>query len=179
MNGDGWRDPSTVRLVFELTNTATNSQVLRPISGPWSMFSRVRCMYQGAICDDISSYNRTHEMMSILTSKANRDNDDVSGFGRRWDNSLFYPDLYHQFMGGNSTVAPYQAEYGGIGPGTSQTVSFKPMIGVLNQSKYLPLMWGGFVMESEIIGDASEAFVDTVDGGHFFTHRHWKFVVYV
>ena len=94
MNGDGWVDPSTVRLVYTLTNTATNAQYLRPIGGPWSMFSRVRCMYQGAICDDISAYNRTHEMMSILTSRANRDNDDVEGFGRRWDSQNYYPVSY-------------------------------------------------------------------------------------
>ena len=81
MNGDGWVDPSTVRLEYTLTNTATTDNIwLRPIGGPWSMFSRVRCMYQGAICDDISAYNRTHEMMSILTSRANRNNDDVEGF---------------------------------------------------------------------------------------------------
>ena len=68
-------------------------------------------------------------------------------------------------------------DYGGIGPGNSQTVSFKPMIGVLNQSKYLPLMWGGFVMEFEIIGDAAEAFADSVTGGHFLpidTGNSWS-----
>ena len=67
------------------------------------MFSRVRCMYQGAIVDDISAYNRTHEMMSILTSKANRDNDDVSGFGRRWDDDTYYPPYAGaSFRGGGS-----------------------------------------------------------------------------
>ena len=59
MNGDGWVDPSTVRLVNTLTNTATNNQYLRPVGGPWNMFSRVRCMYQGGICDDMSTQNRT------------------------------------------------------------------------------------------------------------------------
>ena len=83
-HGDGWIDPSTVRLNYTLNNTAGAALILRPIGGPWSLFSRVRCQYQGAICDDISDYNRTHEMMQILTSKANRDNDDISGFGRRW-----------------------------------------------------------------------------------------------
>ena len=39
--------------------------MLRPIGGPWSLFSRLRVQYQGAICDDISDYNRTHEMMEI------------------------------------------------------------------------------------------------------------------
>ena len=56
-------------------------------------------------------------------------------------------------------------------------MSFKPMIGVLNQSKYLPLMWGGFVKEFEIIGGAAEAFVDSVAGGHFLpldTGNSWS-----
>ena len=35
-------------------------------------------MYQGCLCDDIASYNRTHEMTSILTSKANRQNGTVA-----------------------------------------------------------------------------------------------------
>ena len=133
MNGDGWVDPSTVRLVYTLTNTATGGITLRPIGGPWSMFSRVRCMYQGAICDDISVYNRTHEMMSILTSNANRDDDDVEGFGRRWDSKQYYPDNFHKFIGANADGAT-QLGFGGIYQGASQTVSFKPMIGVLNQS---------------------------------------------
>ena len=35
--------------------------------------------------------NRVHEMMLILTSTQNRDNDDVEGFGERWDALLSYP----------------------------------------------------------------------------------------
>ena len=41
-------------------------------------------MCGGAIIDDIDYYNRVHEMMHILTSTQNRDNDDVEGFGERW-----------------------------------------------------------------------------------------------
>ena len=41
--------------------------------------------------------------MSILTSKATRDNDDVSGFGRRWDNDYYYPPQEGSlFRGGSS-----------------------------------------------------------------------------
>ena len=94
MNGDGWVDPSTVRLVYTLTNTLESPFTLRPVGGPWAMFSRIRCLYGGAICDDISAYNRTHEMMSILTSSANRDCDDVSGCGRRWDSKIILPGQF-------------------------------------------------------------------------------------
>ena len=78
INGDGWIDPSTVRLNYTLNNTTTIAGVmLHPIVGPWSLFSRLRVQYQGSICDDMSDYNRTHEMMHILTSKAYRENDDI------------------------------------------------------------------------------------------------------
>ena len=113
------------------------------------MFSRVHCMYQGAIVDDISAYNRTHEMMSILSSRANHSNDDISGFGTRWDDENFYPTYDGAiFRGGGSTqVASAESkaelDFGGIAKGESRRVSFKPMCGLLCQGKYLPMMWGG------------------------------------
>ena len=95
INGDGWLDPSTVRLVYTLRNNDTvKAHLLRTIGGPWSFFRRARCMYQGAIVDDIDMYNRTHEMMHILTSSQCRENDDVEGFGWRWDSeSVSYTHL--------------------------------------------------------------------------------------
>ena len=82
LTGDGWLDPSTVRLHFRLTNTdSSNLHNLRTIGGPWSFFRRVRCLIGGAFVDDIDYYNRVHEMMSILTSTNNRDNDAAEGFG--------------------------------------------------------------------------------------------------
>ena len=57
--------------------------------------------------------------------------------------------------------------HGGIYPGASQSVSFKALIGILNQPKYLALVWGDFVMEFEIISDPTEAFADSVAGGNF------------
>ena len=66
LNGAGCIDPSTVRLNYKFNNTTTTAGVmLRPIGGPWSLFSRLRVQYQGAICDDVSDYTRTHEMMQI------------------------------------------------------------------------------------------------------------------
>jgi len=178
-SSDGWLDPSTVRLHYTLKSEAADTHTLRPVGGPWGLFSRVRVLYQGAVVEDISAYNRTHEMMSILTSTNNRDNDDVSGFGRRWDNETYYP-TYEQgsFRGGDS----YQAEavdedgvpirgakyaYGGITGGKSKSVSFKPLCGILSQPKMLPMMWGGLVFEFELIGDKSEAFAVGVAGGNF------------
>ena len=92
INGDGWLDPSTIRMVYSLRNNAPGvNQLLRTISGPWSFFKRVRVMYGGAIAEDIDNYARTHQMMSILTSQQNRDNDAVEGFGWEWDSDTYYP----------------------------------------------------------------------------------------
>ena len=63
INSDAWFDPSTVRLHYTLTNTS-GTLTLRPCGGAWAMFSRIRVMYQGAVVEDISAYNRTHEMMA-------------------------------------------------------------------------------------------------------------------
>ena len=72
INGDGWLDPSTVRMIYSLRNNAPGvTAKLRTISGPWSLFKRVRVMYGGANVEDIDNYARTHQMMSILTSQQN------------------------------------------------------------------------------------------------------------
>ena len=52
LTGDGWLDPSTVRLMFDLNNVTTdadpnNEKILRPIGGPWSFFRRMRLLAWG------------------------------------------------------------------------------------------------------------------------------------
>ena len=90
LTGEGWLDPSTVRITYTLVNNGTSAQVFRPLSGAWSFFRRARCLVGGAIVDDIDYYNRVHEMLHIMTSKLNRDNDSIEGFGARWDDDDHY-----------------------------------------------------------------------------------------
>ena len=83
LTGDGWLDPGSTRLHYTLVNTDTNAtSTLRTIGGPWRFFfRRVRCLVGGALVDDVDYYNRVHEMMHILSTNNNRDNDDAEGFG--------------------------------------------------------------------------------------------------
>ena len=145
-DGNGWLDPSSVRIVFTLTNT-DGTNILRTLGGPWSFFRRARCLFQGAITDDIDNYNRTHEMLHILTTKSNRDNDDVEGFGFRWDD-----DTHYGYFGNPGDRDLYNT----LAVERSKTVSFKPLLGLFNQPKYLPLMWGGLVMEFEIVTNSAD-----------------------
>ena len=56
---DGWLDPSTFRIMFNLTNTdATAGRELRPLGGAWSFFRRVRILAGGQVIEDIDNYNR-------------------------------------------------------------------------------------------------------------------------
>ena len=49
LTGEGWLDPSTVRLSYtRVNNDGTANRVLRPLSGPWSFFRRARCLVGGA-----------------------------------------------------------------------------------------------------------------------------------
>ena len=43
--------------------------------------------------------------------------------------------------------------------GESRTVCFKPLVGIFNQPKYLPLMWGGFVLELELVNNSTDPIV--------------------
>jgi len=43
--GDGWLDPSTFRVMFDLVNAeTTEAKELRPLGGPWSFFRRMRVL---------------------------------------------------------------------------------------------------------------------------------------
>jgi hypothetical protein len=149
LTGEGWLDPSTVRLTYTLVNNeSTEAKYLRVISGPWGFFRRARCLVGGAIVDDIDYYNRVHEMLHILTSKPNRDNDSVEGFGYRWDDDVMYKNWT------TSTAITHSASIKG---GSSRSVSFKPLFGLLNQQKYIPLMWSPLMFEFEVVNGATDA----------------------
>ena len=98
-------------------------------------------------------------MLSILSSRSNRDNLSVENFGRAWNDSIFYPrgkDFAGGVDGSDNTAA-----FGGIGPGGYQTVSFKPLCGLLNQPLYIPLCFPstGLTMEFELVASAADAVV--------------------
>ena len=146
LTNDNWLDPSTVRVMFNLVNNDSDANKrLRPISGAWSFFRRMRVMCQGTLIEDFD-YNRTCEMFEVLTSLHNRDNDDIENFGYRADTLP---------PGENHTVNTLP----GI-PGQSyQTVGMKLCSGLLNQPKMLPLKYMPLTIELELVNDANDVIV--------------------
>ena len=93
----------------------------------------------GEIIDDIDYYNRVHEMLHICTSNANRENDDIEGFGWRWDSR----DAHASAIGDAAA---------GVASGSRACASFKPLSGLLcGNSKYIPLTFAPLTFEFEIV----------------------------
>ncbi len=55
LTGDmAWADPSTVRIMFDLVNQEGEAaKQLRPLSGPWSFFQRMRIIVGNQLLEDI------------------------------------------------------------------------------------------------------------------------------
>ena len=169
LTGTGqYLDVSTVRFVYTLTNTdgAANHN-LYPLSGPWSFFRRCR-IYSGAggaPIEDIDYANKVHEMLSLLTSKHARDNDTgVEGFGDNWCSDRVYNSRY----AADANPANFKARFRtSIAPGETKTVSFKPMFGILNQPKFIPLQWLPLTLEFEVVSSATDPVASTNDTSQF------------
>jgi hypothetical protein len=156
LNSEGWLDSSTVVVNFDLHNNDTNTppnveKYVRPLQGGHSFFRRLRISAGGSLIEDIDMYNRTHQMFEMLTSKSNRDNSDIEGFGYRSDTTE--PDTTH----GNWSLP-------GVGQGSHQTVGFKLCSGLLNQSKMLPLKYmGNLTIELELVNHKDDPVVSNYD----------------
>ena len=115
--------------------------------GPWGFFRRVRLSAGGQLLQDIDYYNRVHEMMEILAASDSRNNEAVEGFGYTLN------EHYSRFKLNNIT-----------GVTDRLTVCFKPLCGLLNQSKFIPLSYvQSLSLESEIVDNASEPILNAGD----------------
>jgi hypothetical protein len=156
LTGNDWIDPATFRMSFTLNNTSgTAGRLLRPLGGPWQFFRRVRLLIGGAIVEDIDWYNRCHEMFHCCTNGNTRDNDLAESFGQRIDS------YHYQTINGNTTATA--TNYLGLPASTSRTVYFKPLLGIFNQSKYLPIRYAPITLEFELVNNLTDPIINPAD----------------
>ena len=132
LTGEGWLDPSTLRVMFALNNVTTNTtagdtKVLRPVGGPWCFFRRMRLLAGGTIIEDIDNYSRTHQMFHTLVPPDKRRNDTIEGFG--WEGDIFRNRGAHP----DGLTAQNASNYFGINGGQGVSVLFKPLSGLFSQ----------------------------------------------
>lgn len=153
LTGDNWLDPSTFRIMFDVNNDDTTvGKYLRPLGGPWCFFRRMRILCAGQLVEDIMDYNRIHEMMHIMIASESRANDAAEAFGNLWNSHAWYK--------GEVNITNFQ----GIGPGQKLAVLFKPLSGVLNQNKMLPIRYAPVTIELELVDDVLEPIVSNFVG---------------
>ncbi len=155
LTGDNWLDPSTLRVMFSLNNreAAGADRELRVMSGPWSFFRRMRILVAGQLVEDIDQYNRIHEMFSFLVAEDSNMNDAAEAFG-----------IVH-----NKHAAVNRANFQGIKAGQSLTVLFKPLSGLLNQDKMIPLRYAPVTIELELVDSVTEPIFTSVTLGGLAT----------
>jgi len=158
LTGEGWLDPSTVRIMYDLNNVSTDpdpghDKYLRTVGGPWSFFRRMRLLAGGTVIEDIDNYNRTHQQFHTLVSRNKRINDTIEGFGLEAD--------ILRFRGAHPDGLPVQdaANYLGISKGLARTALFKPLSGLFTQSKFIPLRYCPLVLEFELVGDPNDPII--------------------
>ena len=82
LNGEGWLDPSTVRLMFDLVNTDGDiTKTLRPTEYCHGFVRRLRISVRGHIIVDIQDFNRVSHMFSTFENAETRLHDMCEGFG--------------------------------------------------------------------------------------------------
>ena len=145
LTGDQWLDPGTVRIQFALRNLGAAGQQLRTLGGPWTFFRRVRILAGGQILEDMDDYNRMHEMFHVMQAPVHRINDDILGFGRRWDLDVA------------------QGLYNGIEGQQSKVVMFKLLSGIFNQEKFLPIRYMPITIELELTSMAEDVLIYPTD----------------
>ena len=169
-SSDGWIDPSTIRLAFEVRNQSTTAP-LRLLSGGHSFIRRARLMVGSVVCEDCSDYARTAQMLQYLKSKHSRQNEQVSGSGVEWSDHEFQSlsikpkDVFVNGVLGPPIDTNTDAvrginpdNYSGIPQGGTQVIVQKLIFGLFAQEKFLPMkyMQGGLVVEIELVQDPLE-----------------------
>jgi hypothetical protein len=165
---NGWLDPETLRVQFTVNNKESGAaKFLRPLSGAWCFINRARLLIGSQICEDILEYNRCHEMFYQLSPENIKRNIDAENFGEVFDFNLgSLPDAIDSsdILAPNDYTDPRKqtdTKFAGIKNSGKRTVSFKPLFGLLNQPKWIPLKYaGGIVLELELVNTFGEPLMD-------------------
>lgn len=155
-SGGGWLDPESVYFNFEIKNTSANPLGL--LSEPYAFFSRMRLMSKGKVIEDVQDYNRVHYTLSQVYMSQNEIDNENSMGGAGLFNTTTFRELLNEtgvLSDVVTTGAPKLAQNG------IKKMCFRPMLGLFNQKKFLPLSFTDLVLEIEIIPNAADCIINT------------------
>ena len=168
INGDDWLDASnTLRIFFDIRNL--EAAPLRVLGGPHCFFRRLRILAGNQLVEDIDYYARTHQMFDILRAGHVRENEDCEGFQHRFDQELYKGVLTSESTTSSDIVFPgvkldsLGANFISVRNGEARTVSFKPLSGLLNCQKLIPLRFCALTIELELCANATDPIISVGD----------------
>ena len=177
---DQWLDPSTFRVMFTLNNLfQTGNNIAQPLH--WNlvfMFRRARIIAGGQVIEDIDDFNRLSLMFAALKPQDDQKEIAMEEFG------LF--DIQYEVAsavsgGGINSEAVADADarkiyrnrdFDEAGPVFgSRTVLFKPMLGILNQEKLIPLGYCPLQVELELVSSPGDCMLIGTHNGYLGTDQ--------
>ena len=161
LTGDQWLDPSTFRVAFQVNNHNPNISV-QGVSTPvrvgplhWNpavFFRRARLIAGGQVIEDIDDFNRLSIMLTSLQSEDEQTTMAIEGFGH-------YDTKFSSDDPNTDNRASYRLDdfdhAGRVIDG--RIVLFKPMLGLFNQEKLIPLRFCPLQLELELVNNGADA----------------------
>ena len=151
--GDQWLDPSTFRVAFQLNNNNGNGIMVQPLSwNPAVFFHRARLICGGQVVEDIDDFNRLSLMLTDLLPEDDQHDIACEGFGNF--------DLVKGDAGqaADERKSYRQTDYDLSGNVIlARRVMFKPMLGLFNQEKLIPLRYCPIQIELELVNQQADA----------------------
>ena len=137
----------------------TLNRKLRPLAPPYSFFRRIRIIAGSQVLEDFDYSNHVNQMFSKLMSQGARKDEANEGFGYRYDDEI------KTLKKGAGDNLIYDVDSVAV-PGfkNQMTVAFKPLAGIFNQFKYLPLKYmGNLTIELELVSNDTDCIVNPDD----------------
>ena len=158
ITGDQWLDPPTCRVMFQFNsnngcNAAGSPIYVQPLSWNPAVFSRrARLICGGQVVEDIDNLNRLSLMLTDLLPEDDKSDIACECFGNFDFVKLDAAQAADQRKGYRQT------DYDLSGNVTSaRRVMFKPMLGLFNQEKLLPLRYCSLQIELELVNSPADA----------------------
>ena len=127
----------------------------------------MRVLCQGQLIEDIDWYNHAHQMFDVLQSKHVRENEDVEGFGIRYDSEYGKSFIENPVIvnGGSIIDTPFLNHYVSVDNNGTRTVSFTPLAGIFAQGKLLPLRYLPITIELEVVNNHYDPIISNKQPG--------------
>ena len=163
---DQWLDPSTFRVMFTINNLnpPTPTSVIKPLHwNPAVLFKRCRVTCGGTVIEDIDDFNRLSLMITALKPVDEQKDIAMQGFGlfdRVNDAAELSATNWAQGPAEDSDErkAYRVSDWDEAGEIKRQrTVLFKPMLGIIDQDKLIPLRYAPLQFEFELVSSSGDS----------------------